>query len=807
MHATLIHRLALPLLTLLAVAGRVSAQRVPDLGYCFPPGGRAGTTVEVRLGGYDWTPDMQFFVLDRRVQLVATGPPGELLIPPPPYWFGPKSKIPALPVPREVPARFVIPADVPPGPIRWQAANANGATATGLFIVSAGPEVVEDERRKAPQPLPSLPVTVSGRISKIEEIDRYRFAVPKTGPVTCELMARRLGANFHAILEVRDMAGRLVADAADSEGLDSALLFTARAGVEYIVSVRDVDFGGDRSFVYRLSFTPGPRVQAAIPAAGRRGETRAVEFVGLGMATGEPKLESVTRQVTFPKEASVSTLAYTLETPFGTSPAFPLLVSDLTESITPPRTAEKLYQLRGPVAVTGVLDQPDAEDRYAWHAKKGEMWTLAVEARRIGSPLDVALTILGPDGKELARNDDLPGTTDAGLSFTVPADGTYQVVVSDQAGKAGSRAAVYRLVLQQPASDFTLEVAQQRVSVPIGGKVDLAVKATRHGGLQGPIALAMTGLPPGVSVPAALVIPADKSDLIVPLVSARDAPATASLVTVTGTARVGTATVTRTALAPSPGNLVPRSPDENHVAAIVVVSTIKPRCKGSPVDKDTGRKVHRGTTFPAEVVLERLEGFTGEILLQMAARQSYQVQGITGGEVTVPRGVTRTVYPCFMPEWLETSRTSRMAMIATVKVSDPRGNVRYLVNELEGMVTMSMEGAILKVSHEPREVTAQPGQTIALRVKIARSPELPEPVRLELRLPDELAGLLTAEAVTVPASQADAAFSIVAKNDPRLIGEQAIVIRATALQNGRLPVISETTVPVEFLSAAGKSGR
>jgi hypothetical protein len=160
-----------------------------------------------------------------------------------------------------------------------------------------------------------------------------------------------------------------------------------------------------------------------------------------------------------------------------------------------------------------------------------------------------------------------------------------------------------------------------------------------------------------------------------------------------------------------------------------------------------------------------------------------------------------------MPEWLETSRTSRMAMIAVVKFPDPRGNVRHLVAELEGMVTMSMEGAILKASHEPREVTAQPGKAFTVRVKIARSPELPEPVRLELRLPDELMGLMTAEAVVVPAGQGEAAFSIAAKNDPRLIGEHTIIIRATALQNGRLPVISETMVPVEFISGAGKSVR
>src|SRR5262245_14034996 len=131
---------------LLALTTPASAQLAPEAGYVFPAGGKAGTTVEVKLGGYDWTPDMQFFTLDRRVKLEVLGPPGEIIIPPPPYWFGPRSKAPSMPLPREVPARFILPADLPPGLVRWQAANANGATATGMFVVGTGVEVVEDER-------------------------------------------------------------------------------------------------------------------------------------------------------------------------------------------------------------------------------------------------------------------------------------------------------------------------------------------------------------------------------------------------------------------------------------------------------------------------------------------------------------------------------------------------------------------------------------------------------------------------------------------------------------------------------------
>ena len=89
--------------------------------------------------------------------------------------------------------------------------------------------------------------------------------------------------------------------------------------------------------------------------------------------------------------------------------------------------------------MTGVLDR-GPEARYRCEGKKGDVWDLAVEARRFGSPLDVALAVLDADGKELARNDDLPGSTDAGLSFTVPADGVYTLLITDHAGRNGTRA-------------------------------------------------------------------------------------------------------------------------------------------------------------------------------------------------------------------------------------------------------------------------------------------------------------------------------------------------------------------------------
>lgn len=797
------HARSSPLRALLALLALVAllpprfalAQKAPEVGYVDPPGAAAGTTVDVRLGGYDWTPDVQVFVADPRVTLELVGLPGDALIPPPPYWFGPKSTTPAWPIPRETSARLTVPADMPPGAVRWTVANANGGSTHGIFYVSDTAEALEDERAKTSQELPALPVTVNGRIVKLEDVDRYRFRAPRTGPVTCELFARRLGANFNGMLEVRDESGRLLADAADTTGRDLALTFAAVEGHEYTLSLFDLDFRGDWSFVYRLRVAAEPRIVTALPAAGRRGETRDVRFVGYGIATGGAALESVTAAVSFPADPAAS-FTHRLETPFGTA-RYEFLLSDTFEEVEPAEAAASSRPLAAPTAVSGLLSAAGEEDVYALAGKQGDAWNLSLRGREIGSPLDVVLRVLGPDGMELARNDDLSGTTDAGLAFTVPADGEYRLVVADAAGRAGTPDAVYRLAVERPAADFSLRTTEL-LSVPLGGIAELTVTASRQGGFVGPIALAVAGLPEGVTAPAELVIPAEALELKIPLTSAADGPSWAAPIVVTGTAAIGDATVTRTALAPAGGNLVPQRPQADLLGRTIVSVAMKPRCRVAPVDRDGGRTVHRGATYPAEVIVERLEAFDGEILLRMAGRQSYHQQGIRGDDLRVPPGVGRIAYPVFMPEWLETSRTSRMILIGVAQIPDPRGNLRSLVSNMEGRITMSVEGALMKVSHAAGELRVPPGGSFDVPVAVSRSPKLPEAAQVELIVPEELAGLLSAEPVVLSGDASEAVIRVTTVADPQLAGEHVLTLRATALQHGYLPAVSECQVTVEF---------
>src|SRR5262249_40374702 len=151
------------------------------------------------------------------------------------------------------------------------------------------------------------------------------------------------------------------------------------------------------------------------------------------------------------------------------------------------------------------------------------------------------------------------------------------------AGMGGSRAAVYRLEVRRPVEDFSLTVPAQRLSLPIGQKTPLRMKAVRSGGVQGPIAPSLPGPPQGVRGPGKLALPADKAELAVMLEVAADAPSAATLATLTGTAAIAGKAMTRSAKAVAAGSLTPLCPEEDEISTLLFATTLKPRFKGEPV--------------------------------------------------------------------------------------------------------------------------------------------------------------------------------------------------------------------------------
>ena len=247
------------LVVLVSLAGpavTAHGQKAPGLGYAYPPAIPVGRTSEYsKPRGFDFTVDMEWFVHDNQVRLKATGPPGDLKIDrcrPLTGW----DRAPAL---RRCRSRERSPRGstsmqiVPAGLVRFQVANANGSSSTAIIYLSRSPEIIELRSATIRSGYRRFPSDSSGRLSRLTEVDRYTLCLDHDGPVSVDLMARRLGSDFHGVLQVHDGSGKPVADFADTEGLDGGVMFAVRKGEFYTISVHDVDSRGDRA---RLIVSP-----------------------------------------------------------------------------------------------------------------------------------------------------------------------------------------------------------------------------------------------------------------------------------------------------------------------------------------------------------------------------------------------------------------------------------------------------------------------------------------------------------------------------------------------------------------------
>jgi hypothetical protein len=795
MLTTTTPRPAGPLLTiamLLSVAwpSTAVAQKAsdPGLGYMYPPVVTVGRTTDVTIAGSDWTPDLQVIVHDPRVTLETVGRPGSLLVPEPPFVVGPKAYSPP-PLPREQRARITVPKDFPTGPVYWQVANANGASQVGVFFVIERPEVIEPADRSREIRLETLPVMVSGRLRRNEEIDRYLFTATRTGAVTCTLWARRIGSNFRGVLEVRDAKGKLLAQRADTTGHDLSLTFGVKQKQRYSVAVRELDFRGHRSYVYRLQVRDGGRVLATLPASVQRGTSRDVL---VRIATGNGGTRTVSRGLSIAGDAP-ATVPLGLDGLPYTVPVSGLV--ETTEAQLRGAAVDGPVQFPGiPAAVTGELETPDQVDSWQFTAAKGRRVRIEVFAARLGGALDTSLELVGPDGKTVATADDVAGTTDARLALLLPSEGTYTLRLSDLAGRSARGHRVYRLVVGDDRPGFAV-TAPQQVKLRLGGSLELPVKVTRSGGFDGPITLEVQGLSEGVTVTAGEEIPGDKSETKLKFQAAANAATLSRLIRIVSRTRVAGQDVEMPVLVPSGVNKAPRDSAEGLVPGILLTTTMKPRTTIRPVESDE-RTVHRGSTHPAPIRVERLEGFQGDVLVCLDGTQPAKFrQGLLAPDVIMPRGTNEVFVPCFVPQLAETLDAYRVSMVAVTRVKDPRGRTRYLLSKMNGntSVAITVEGGLLtlgRTSDEPLRVKANNG--FQLPVQLSRSAKLTESVRFDVSFPRSLEGKLKAGSLTTSRS-GRIELPIARTGTAKLTGRHLLRVRALARQKFEMPRLDRSS--------------
>ncbi|MGI8601565.1 MAG: hypothetical protein ACR2OZ_01045 [Verrucomicrobiales bacterium] len=405
--------------------------------------------------------------------------------------------------------------------------NASGISAPRFFIVSAQPELRENEPNdsfKAPQNIGSLPATLSGRLDKAGDVDSFAVALKRGQTLVAWLEAYVLGSAFDGMLRIVDATGTRLAFNHDGHTLDPFLAFEAPHDDEFILQVMgfvhpassNVQFTGGEGCVYRLHFDAGPFVRFTMPLAAQRGKKTPVELIGWNLVSSSAEVDC-TQCVSegMPLTQAISGFA----APHTTT------VSDLPEIMEkePNDSYQTAHGLEVPSGVTGRIQRPGDEDRFTFIAVKGRSYDIKVTAAAVGSPLDAWLRIEDKEGKELARNDDA-GSSDPRLSWTTPSDGTFTLAVGDLTHRGGPDF-VYRLAIFEPAPSVSATVSSHSAIVQPGKSTELKVLIKPENGFAKKLDIVAKNLPEGVSVSPPAEIPEKGGEITLKLVAETGAKA------------------------------------------------------------------------------------------------------------------------------------------------------------------------------------------------------------------------------------------------------------------------------------------
>jgi hypothetical protein len=364
-------------------------------------------------------------------------------------------------------------------------ATEHGLTNPVIFLVDdLAPQSLEPNAN--PPTAVRLPAAVAG-VFRPTEIDRYSIDVKAGDEVSFECVASRFGKDADPLLRIRDAGGRVVVEYDNDPGLFFDFRFAhrfAEAG-RYTVELCDARFHGHEEWSYVLRMGRFPAARVAVPS---------VMTPGRETVLGFPELPGVTRHVVavvtvrpgdryFDLRREGDDVASWIATRIGEHPP-------ATEA-EPNDKPEQASPAGLPSWLSGVFGTPGDVDHFAVELKKGDRLALRAEAAAIGSPADVELAVIDPDGRELQRIDDVL-LEEASLTVNINRDGIFKVLAHDVT-RGGGPAYAYRIDarLVKPQIELTADFAE--LTIPQGDYQSLPLRLTRTD-YAGPVALSLVSL-------------------------------------------------------------------------------------------------------------------------------------------------------------------------------------------------------------------------------------------------------------------------------------------------------------------------
>jgi len=756
--------------------------REPSSTHMFPAGGRRGTTINLLIGGECIPPETGFRIWgDGLSAPMLLGPKRLAKIEPSPRRDPRETPIS---YPKEWESTIEIAADAPLGPAMWRLTCARGGTGTRPFTVGDLPEFIETESNSLPERAErvELPITINGRIAGESDLDYFVFHAAAGVVVIVDVVAARFGSPFDPVVEITDAAGRRIAAEELHVGSDPVLAFRAPADGDYRLLVSNVSFHGSPAHVYRVTLT-------SVTLADSTTSSLRTELLDRGLVPSiSPKsnpesgwLGSSLRAPSLVDQQRLGARRLDPRHPAGGAPN------------SGPATLEL------PTTIHGRFATAADQSEFRFRAVAGQSYTIACSAYPAGMPTLPVVAVLDADGKVVAESKSVESPDrECWLDWRSPADGEYRLRLRDvQHGVRGGPEFGYELAVRSAGPDFSLRLASDFVNVVQGARSELSVAIRRSGGFAGPIELAVDGLPDGVRAEPAQIAANQNSGKLV-LIANDDARPTDATLRVLGRTREGESTIERVAVGPhlgrDPQGVSVGSPTTERICLTV---------QHKPVFRlhclEAYQYAHRGTIYPYAMQVERLDGFDGEITVQVGDRQSRDLDGIEFVETKIPPGVTDFKAPIYFPETMHINAFGQCQTYtqAYAHFTDKWGQRQstLVVSEKRNIVrTLPL---VVKLTAVDKRLVARPGETVICTLQLDRTSNFTGPMDIELVEPPPGSGF-AAKPARIEAGQSAIEVPLAIEQGVSRGSPPFLKFRARGQLTGDVIVVSEATIPVQF---------
>lgn len=183
----------------------------------------------------------------------------------------------------------------------------------------------------------------------------------------------------------------------------------------------------------QVQFAEAPNIKVEIKDKKDAGDVQGFDKADIGDS-------EVHIQLTIPPDQPAATLTFTIQTEAGSTAPMKIEILATSQSVEekePNNGFREAQAIEMGKPVRGNISQDKDVDVYQFSGRTGEKIRAEIVAARAGSLMDGMLMLYNARGILLAQEDDSAASRDPEVNFTLPADGTYFLVVNDAHDRGG----------------------------------------------------------------------------------------------------------------------------------------------------------------------------------------------------------------------------------------------------------------------------------------------------------------------------------------------------------------------------------